>query len=88
MGILTWIIFGALVGWIASLIMKTDAEQGILANIIVGIVGAFLGGALSSLFNGPGVSGFNIGSLLVAILGAVVLLFFVRMFTNGRRTAG
>lgn len=88
MGILTWIIFGALVGWIASLIMKTDAEQGVLANIIVGIVGAFLGGALSSLFNGPGVSGFNIGSLLVAILGAVVLLFFVRMFTNGRRTAG
>lgn len=87
MGIIAWIIFGALAGWIASLIMRTDAEQGALANIIVGIVGAFLGGLISSMFNGPGVSGFNVTSLLVAIVGAVVLLFLVRLFTNGRRAA-
>ena len=80
--IIVWIIFGALVGWIASMIMRTNGEQGALANIIVGIIGAFLGGALSRALGGPGVSGFNLTSLIVAILGAVILLFFVRMFTH------
>jgi uncharacterized membrane protein YeaQ/YmgE (transglycosylase-associated protein family) len=86
MGIILWIIFGALVGWIASLIMRTDAEQGAIGNIIVGIIGAFIGGAISRMVGGPGVTGFNLGSLLMAILGAVVLLFFVRMVTGGRGT--
>ncbi len=80
--IILWILFGALVGWIASLIMKTDAEQGAVGNIIVGIVGAFLGGAVARIFGGAGITGFNLGSLLIAILGAVVLLFFLRMFTG------
>jgi uncharacterized membrane protein YeaQ/YmgE (transglycosylase-associated protein family) len=79
MGIIAWIIFGALVGWVASLIMKTDEEQGALLNIVVGIVGAFIGGFIMSLFNGEGVTGFNIPSLLVALLGACVLLWIVKM---------
>ena len=73
-----WIIFGALAGWIASMIMGRNAQMGALANIVVGIVGALIGGFLmSNVFGAPGVSGFNITSLIVAILGAVILLFLV-----------
>ncbi len=84
MGILLWIIFGALAGWIASLIMHTDAQQGALANIIIGIVGAFIGGALSSLLGGPSVSGFNLMSIAIAVGGAVVLLGFMRLLSGSR----
>lgn len=77
MNILLWIIFGALAGWIASKIMKRDAQMGALANIIVGIVGAFLGGFLMTQVGGPAVSGFNVMSLVVAVFGAIVLLFLV-----------
>lgn len=72
--IIMWIIFGALAGWIASLLMGTNAEQGGLANIIVGIIGAFVGGLIMRVFGSQGVTGFNFSSLLVAVLGAVVLL--------------
>lgn len=82
--IVLWILFGALAGWIASKIMNTDAQMGALANIIVGIIGAFLGGFLvQTLFDTP-VGGFNIMSLLVAILGAVILLAIVKAFTHNR----
>lgn len=74
MGIIAWIIFGALAGWIASIIMDTNEQQGAFANIVVGVVGAMIGGLLSRFVGGSGVTGFNIGSLLIAILGAVVLL--------------
>jgi uncharacterized membrane protein YeaQ/YmgE (transglycosylase-associated protein family) len=84
MNILLWIIFGALVGWIASLVMKTDAQQGALMNIIVGIVGAFLGGWIMSFFGQEGVSGFNIYSFIVSLIGAIVLIAIVRAV---RRTA-
>jgi uncharacterized membrane protein YeaQ/YmgE (transglycosylase-associated protein family) len=80
MGIILWIIFGAIAGWIASLIMKTDAEQGTFLNIVVGVVGAVLGGWLMSFFGYGGVTGFNLYSLLVAVLGAVVLIAVVRAF--------
>ncbi len=78
MSFLLWIIFGALAGWVASLIMKTDGQQGALMNIIVGIVGAFLGGFLFEQFGATGVTGFNLYSLLVAIIGAIVLIWIVR----------
>lgn len=78
MGILSWIIFGALAGWIASKIMKTDAEMGGLANIIVGIVGAVIGGFIMSFINKSGVTGFNLYSFFVAILGSVVLIAIVK----------
>jgi len=79
---LVWIIFGALAGWLASIVMGRNKQMGAIANIVVGIVGALLGGWIMSLFGAQGVSGFNIPSLLVAIGGAVVLLFAVGMFTR------
>jgi len=78
MGIILWIIFGALVGWIASLIMKTDAQQGILLNIIIGVIGAVIGGWLMSIIGESGVRGFNLYSILVALLGACVLIAIVK----------
>ncbi len=87
MGIIAWLIFGGLVGWIASKIMGTDAQQGILLNIIVGIVGAFLGGFLWGLLTGDPepYQLTDIGSWLTAIVGASILLFLVGMFTGRRR---
>lgn len=87
MSILIWIIFGALVGWVASLIMRTDEQQGAISNIIVGIIGAFIGGGLSGLLGGPEVTGFNLTSILVATLGAIVLILFMQLVT-GRRSRG
>ena len=77
MNFLVWIIFGAIAGWIASIVMGKNKQMGALANIIVGIIGAFLGGWIMSLFGAQGVTGFNLPSLVVAIVGAVVLLFLV-----------
>lgn len=77
--IILWIIFGALAGWIASIIMRTNAEQGALANIIIGILGAVIGGWALSAITGNDISGFNIGSLIVAILGAIILIAILRM---------
>lgn len=78
MNILAWIILGGLAGWIGSIIAKTNASQGIFLNIIVGVIGAFLGGFIFSLFGGAGITGFNLYSLLVAVLGSVVLLGIVK----------
>lgn len=78
MGIILWIIFGALVGWIASMIMKTNQQQGLLLDIVVGVVGALIGGWVMTLFGEGGVSGFNLYSFIVAILGAVILLAIVK----------
>lgn len=78
MGIILWIIFGALVGWVASLIMKTDAEQGTILNIVVGVVGAVIGGWIMSSIGESSITGFNLYSLLVALLGAVVLIAIVK----------
>ncbi|HLP43906.1 MAG TPA: GlsB/YeaQ/YmgE family stress response membrane protein [Candidatus Nanoarchaeia archaeon] len=79
MGIILWIIFGGIVGWFASLIMGTDAQQGIVLNVIVGIVGAVIGGWVMSLVGAGAVSGFNIPSFLVALLGAVILIGIVKI---------
>jgi uncharacterized membrane protein YeaQ/YmgE (transglycosylase-associated protein family) len=86
MNIILWIIFGAIVGWVASLIMKTDAEQGALMNIIVGIIGAVLGGWVMNLLGYGGVTGFNLPSFLVALLGAVVLIGLVKLITGAGRS--
>ncbi len=77
MGILLWIVFGGIVGWVASLIMKTDGQQGIILNVIVGVVGAALGGWLMNYMGESAVTGFNLYSFLVALLGAVILITLV-----------
>jgi uncharacterized membrane protein YeaQ/YmgE (transglycosylase-associated protein family) len=83
---IVWIIVGGLIGWIASMIMRTDAQQGVLLNIIVGIVGAFLAGLILTPLFGVGTinqTDFSIASLLLSLLGAVILLGIVNMFRRG-----
>lgn len=87
MSFISWIIVGGILGWIASMIMKTNEQQGLILNIIVGIVGAFLGGLLLAPLFGTGTinqSDFSIGSLLVSLLGAVILLAIVNFFRRRR----
>ncbi len=88
MSFLSWIIVGGIIGWLASIVMKTNAQQGIFLNIIVGIVGAFLGGLfLSPLFGAGTINGndFSVSGLLVSFLGAIILLAIVNLFR--RRSA-
>ena len=80
MNFIVWIIFGALAGWIASIIMGRNKKMGAIANIVVGIVGAFIGGWVMNFFGAQGVTGFNLSSFVVAVIGAVVLLFVVGLF--------
>ncbi|MDQ4075600.1 MAG: GlsB/YeaQ/YmgE family stress response membrane protein [Chloroflexota bacterium] len=84
MGLISWLIVGAIAGWLASIVMGTNERQGCIVDIIVGIVGALIGGFLLGLFGvGPGgITGFNIGSLITAFIGAVVLLFLWRQFAT------
>jgi len=77
--ILIWVVLGALAGWIASIVMGRNKQMGAIANIVVGIVGALIGGYIMNLFGAPGVSGLNLYSILVAIGGAILLLFVVRL---------
>lgn len=84
MNIILWIVFGALAGWLASIIMKTNANQGIFADIVLGVLGAVVGGFLFGLFGQPGVTGFNIYSLLVALVGSVLLIWLGRVVYNTR----
>ena len=77
--IIVWIIVGALAGWLASIVMKTNQQQGLLQDIVIGIVGAFIGGFVLNLLGvGGGVSGLNIASVLTAFIGAVILLGILR----------
>ena len=86
MSFILWLIVGGIVGWLASLIMKTDGQQGILLNVIVGIVGAFIGGWLISPMLGTCTinDGFSIGSVVVSLIGAIILLAIVNLFRRGR----
>lgn len=82
-----WLLFGALVGWLASMVMKTDAQQGTLLNIVVGIIGAFLGGLIFSMLGIGGSninnSDFSLSALVVSFIGAVVLLAIVNLVRRG-----
>jgi uncharacterized membrane protein YeaQ/YmgE (transglycosylase-associated protein family) len=87
MNFLLWIVIGGVLGWLASIVMKTDAQQGLFLNIIVGIVGAFLAGwLLTPLFGGGTINqnDFSVPSLLISFLGALVLLMVVNLVRRGR----
>ncbi|MCJ8191531.1 GlsB/YeaQ/YmgE family stress response membrane protein [Sphingomicrobium aestuariivivum] len=87
---MTWIliiIVGGILGWLASIVMRTDAQQGILLNIVVGIVGAILGGLLlAPIIGGASITtgDFSISALLVSLLGAIVLLAIVNLVRRGK----
>ena len=86
MNFILWLIVGGLLGWIASLIMRTDAQQGIFLNIVVGIIGALLAGFLLSPLFGVGTinqSNFSLPALLISLLGAIILLALVNLFRRG-----
>ena len=83
MNLLLWIILGLVAGWIASLIMKTNSSQGPLMDIVLGVIGAIVGGMLMNLLGLSPVTGFNIYSILVATLGAVILIWLGRVLRSG-----
>ncbi len=81
--LIIWLVIGGIIGWLASIIMRTDAQQGIFLNIIVGVVGAFIGGLVisgGSINNAP----LNITSFLVSLVGAIILLAIVNLVRRGR----
>ncbi|WP_332810680.1 GlsB/YeaQ/YmgE family stress response membrane protein [Sphingomonas sp.] len=83
MGFIIWIIIGGIVGWLASLIMRTDAQQGVLLNIVVGIVGAFIANLLfsrGSINQDP----LNVSAFIVSLIGAIILLAIVNLVRRGR----
>lgn len=84
MDFILWIVLGAVAGWIASIIMKTNARQGLLGDIILGIVGAFVGGLVFNLFGAAGTTGFNLYSLIVAVIGSVIVIYLGRMMFRTR----
>ncbi len=84
MGIITWIVVGLIAGLLGKLIMPGDDPGGFIVTILIGIVGAFIGGFVVSIFGGTGVTGFNIWSIIVATIGAIILLAIYRMLVGGR----
>ncbi len=87
MNFIVWLIVGGIIGWIASMIMRTDAQQGIFLNIVVGIIGSLLAGWLiTPLIGGSTINqgNFSLGGLFISLLGAIVLLAIVNLFRRGR----
>jgi len=86
MGILVWLIVGGVVGWLASIIMRTDGQQGILLNVVVGIVGALLAGFVVSPMLGIGTinDGISLATFLISLVSAIILLAIVNLFRRGR----
>lgn len=83
MNIILWIVFGGISGWIASMVMATDASQGTLMDIILGIVGGVVGGYIMNFFGQSGVTGFNLYSVIVSVIGACAVIFVGRLLRRG-----
>ena len=85
MSILGWIILGLIAGWLAGVLVK-GSGYGVVGDIVLGILGALVGGAITSTLMGVDITGFNLGSLLVAVLGAIVVIFIARLISGSRAT--
>lgn len=85
MDILGWIIVGALAGWIGSMLTGNNRRMGLIANIVVGVIGAFIGGLVVDLLGGKGITGFNLWSILVAVVGSVILLTIINLIRRSGR---
>lgn len=85
MWIILWIAFGALIGWLASIITKNNSRMGAGWNIVVGLVGSVIGGFIAQLLNIGSYTQFSLGGVLIALAGAVVLLLIVNMFARGKK---
>lgn len=85
MNFIAWIIVGGLAGWVASMVMKTDAQMGIFANIAAGILGAALGGWLSGMLFNYDPTTFSIPGFIVAVIGAMLVIFLVQLMTGRRK---
>ena len=86
MNIIIWLVVGGLIGWVASMLMKTDAQQGVVLNVVVGVIGALLGGWFLSPMFGAGTinnNDFSLSSLGVSLLGAIILLAIVNLVRRG-----
>jgi uncharacterized membrane protein YeaQ/YmgE (transglycosylase-associated protein family) len=86
MNFIIWLVVGGIIGWLASIVMRTDAQQGMFLNVVVGIIGAMLGGFLLAPMFGTGTinqNDFSLSSLFISFLGAVVLLMIVNLFRRG-----
>ena len=88
MNFIIWLVIGGIIGWLASIVMRTDGQQGIILNIIVGIVGAFIGGFVGSALGISGAnindSGLSVTSFIVSLVGAIILLAIVNLVRRGR----
>ncbi len=85
MYILLWILFGAIIGWIASIISHKNAEMGLIANIIVGLIGAAIGSLIASLFDIASLEAFSLWGFVFAVLGALIFLWIIGLFSGKRR---
>jgi uncharacterized membrane protein YeaQ/YmgE (transglycosylase-associated protein family) len=89
MSILAWLIVGIIAGWLAKMVIPGEAPRGVLGDLLIGVVGAIAGGWIFNYFGHPGATGVNLGSIVVAFAGAVVVLWLMRQFvgTRGARLA-
>jgi uncharacterized membrane protein YeaQ/YmgE (transglycosylase-associated protein family) len=86
MSILAWIIVGIISGWLARMVIPCEGPAGLLGDLVFGVVGALVGGWIFNSFGHPGVTGVNIGSIVVAFIGAVGVLWLMRLFTGTRQS--
>ena len=85
MGILAWIVVGIIAGWLAKMVVPGEGPGGLMGDLVIGVLGAIIGGWVFNYFGHTGVTGINLGSILVAFIGGVVLLWILRLVTGRRR---
>jgi uncharacterized membrane protein YeaQ/YmgE (transglycosylase-associated protein family) len=84
MSVLSWIIVGIIAGWLAKMVIRGEGPGGVLGDLVIGVVGAIAGGLMFNFFGHPGATGVNVGSVVVAFVGAVVVLWLMRHFVGAR----